>query len=186
MNKTLYLKQILTFSLLFTGLITIQSSVADNLMYANHTPAVNIQKNQDPLKNNYSADPVKFKRFNELSNGNKKIAQALFNAQFSGRSQRPIEIELSTAYWSLEKIASKNLELNSWGHVFEQMKSKRLIKERNLGQVIRNHSDMMHTKISDDSINKKVFNKKAAIVITNAKGDYVVINRTNSKGPDSL
>lgn len=127
--------------------------------------------------------------FEQLSSGNKKIAQALYRSQNIERTSSVISANtLNNKYWTLDKIAFTNSELNSWGQVFNQMKSENLIKEQNLGQVIRNHSDFMNSKSNkqENSVINSASNKKQAIVITNARGEYLVINRTNSKGPDNL
>lgn len=69
--------------------------------------------------------------FDRLSQGNQKIAQALFEAQKmclpSGANSCLTRDEIATM-----KLHGKQ----GWGEVFKQMKSQGLVEERNLGQVV--------------------------------------------------
>ena len=125
--------------------------------------------------------------YENLSKGNKKIAKALFNAQIKPVINNKV-YKTNQKTWSLDEIAAANNELNSWGQVFNHMKQDKLLKESNLGQIIRNHSDIIKPKNKvDDSLEDNLSPKhKEAIVITNANGEYLVINRNNTTGPGSL
>lgn len=122
-----------------------------------------------------------------LSSGDKKIADALYKAQFS-EEEELLNIFISAEKkWSQIEIASTNHKLNSWGKVFNQMKSAGLIKDENLGQVLRNHGELSrHENTERKDFTYVTVAKKKAIAITNANGEYMVINRTFTKGPDQL
>ncbi|NQU61660.1 MAG: hypothetical protein HQ512_11070 [Rhodospirillales bacterium] len=65
--------------------------------------------------------------FDQLSPGNQKIAQSLFNAQ---------QATDAGAAFSLDDIALTKQDGTGWGNVFRQMKDSGLVQERNLGQII--------------------------------------------------
>jgi len=62
--------------------------------------------------------------FDELSTGNQKIAQSMFDAQ-DGDSN-----------WTLEDISMAKQGGEGWGQVFQRMKEEGLFAEKNLGQVV--------------------------------------------------
>ena len=62
--------------------------------------------------------------FDELSTGNQKIAQSMFDAQ-DGDSN-----------WTLEEISMAKQDGEGWGQVFQRMKEEGLFAEKNLGQVV--------------------------------------------------
>ena len=62
--------------------------------------------------------------FDELSSGNQKIAQSMFDAQ-DGDSN-----------WTLEEISMAKQDGEGWGQVFQRMKEEGLFAEKNLGQVV--------------------------------------------------
>ncbi len=63
-----------------------------------------------------------------LSPGNRLIAEALFAAQ------GPDDRERKT--WPLARIAASRSDGQSWGDVFQQMKSENLLRAETLGQVV--------------------------------------------------
>ena len=65
--------------------------------------------------------------YDQLSSGNQKIAEALFQAQQGGGA---------TASWSIEDIALVKRQGSEWGNVFRRMKEDGLLLEKNLGQII--------------------------------------------------
>ncbi len=65
--------------------------------------------------------------YERLSPGNRKIADALFEAQKTGKG---------TASWSMEDIARTKQSGPGWGNVFRQMKADGLVAETNLGQIV--------------------------------------------------
>jgi hypothetical protein len=73
--------------------------------------------------------------FTRLSPGEQKIARALFEAQSTGAST-PL---------TLDEIAAKKQGGQGWGEVFKQMKTRGLVTQKNLGQVVssfeRQHND---------------------------------------------
>jgi hypothetical protein len=66
----------------------------------------------------------------QLSPGNQKIAQALFEAQ--PKSTAPN----APKTLSLDQIAAMKQGHEGWGEVFKAMKSQGLLTEKNLGQVV--------------------------------------------------
>ncbi len=65
--------------------------------------------------------------YNQLSPGNRKIADSLFQAQRGGDA---------TASWSINDIALAKRQGAGWSNVFKQMKEEGLVLEKNLGQII--------------------------------------------------
>jgi hypothetical protein len=70
--------------------------------------------------------------FDKLSNGNQKVASALFQAQ-EGTTSTPL---------TLDQIAARKQSGQGWGEVFKSMQAQGLVQEKNLGQVVSkyNHS----------------------------------------------
>lgn len=68
--------------------------------------------------------------FEKLSPGDQKIARALFQNQSTG------EASVNTKPLSLDEIAAMKLSGQGWARVFDEMKSRRLVRQRNLGQVV--------------------------------------------------
>jgi hypothetical protein len=64
--------------------------------------------------------------FTRLSLGEQKIARALFEAQ-STSAGTPL---------TLDEIAAKKQGGQGWGEVFKQMKTRGLVTQKNLGQVV--------------------------------------------------
>src|SRR5437763_10666397 len=73
--------------------------------------------------------------FAELSPGNQKIAQALFDAQrTNGTTRTPLTRDQIAALKGTE----------GWGRVFKQMKADGLVQARNLGQVVSGREHQLH------------------------------------------
>ncbi len=62
--------------------------------------------------------------FDDLSNGNQKIALSLFDAQDGSTN------------WTLEEISMAKQDGEGWGQLFQRMKEEGLFAEKNLGQVV--------------------------------------------------
>ncbi len=138
-------------------------------------------------KTQNSSNKKSTNHYQNLSAGNRKIAGALHSAQYLDAVENYPKFNATRKNWTLEKIANTNQKTKSWGQIFKLMKAENLIEEENLGQVMRNHSDMIKANKKPNNDNKVTpAKKKEAIVITNASGEYLVINRTDSKGPDNL
>ena len=73
--------------------------------------------------------------YGNLSPGKQKIVQSLYLAHLrgwtSGVTFRPL---------SRDQIAAMKREGHGWGEVFEQLRSKGMIREQSLGQVVRKYS----------------------------------------------
>jgi len=75
--------------------------------------------------------------FTSLSPGEQKIARALFEAQSTSGSTKPL---------TLDEIAAMKQGHKGWGEVFKKMKADGLLTEKNLGQVVsrfeRHHPEL--------------------------------------------
>jgi len=71
--------------------------------------------------------------FAQLSPGNQKIAQALFEAQ--PKSTAPN----APKTLSLDQIAAMKQGHEGWGEVFKQMKAQGLLTQKNLGQIVSSY-----------------------------------------------
>ena len=85
----------------------------------------------------------------KLSPGDQKLAQALFEAQTKSKSGvQPLTRD--------QIVAMKSQK--GWGDVFKDMKSKGLVTQRNLGQVVsefdRRHPEMAKIDTKPDKVDK--------------------------------
>jgi hypothetical protein len=76
--------------------------------------------------------------FASLSQGNKRIATALFEAQNTTAS--------GATPMTLEQIAHERRSGRKWGDVFQDMKSQGLIQAETLGQVLGRYDRARHSK----------------------------------------
>ena len=76
--------------------------------------------------------------FASLSQGNKRIATALFEAQNTTAS--------GATPMTLEQIAQERRSGRKWGDVFQDMKSQGLIQAETLGQVLGRYDRARHSK----------------------------------------
>jgi len=67
--------------------------------------------------------------FDQLSPGNQKIAEALFEGQ-------TIVGDETSEAWTLDQIATAKRDGQGWGEIFKQRKSDGLIDAKNLGQLV--------------------------------------------------
>ena len=73
-----------------------------------------------------------------LSQGNKRIATALFEAQNTTAS--------GATPMTLEQIAHERRSGRKWGDVFQEMKAQGLIQAETLGQVLGRYDRARHSK----------------------------------------
>jgi hypothetical protein len=64
----------------------------------------------------------------KLSTGNAKIARALFDAQ--------VKTPSSAKLLTLDQLAAQKQGGQSWGQIFQSMKTQGLVQDKNLGQVV--------------------------------------------------
>lgn len=76
--------------------------------------------------------------YQRLSSGNQKIARALFDAQAAVIV--PASPAASKAL-TLDEIAAQKQGGTTWGQVFMAMKSRGLLRERDLGQVVSRYEN---------------------------------------------
>jgi len=93
---------------------TIIFGIAAALMIAGQASA------QDLRTSGYAA-------YQDLSNGNQRIAASLFKAQ---------QVKHNGAFWSLDAIARQKQQCEGWGAVLGQMRQDGLINEPSIGRII--------------------------------------------------
>ena len=76
--------------------------------------------------------------FASLSQGNKRIATALFEAQNTTAS--------GATPMTLEQVAQEHRSGRKWGDVFQAMKSQGLIEAATLGQVLGRYDRARHSR----------------------------------------
>jgi hypothetical protein len=79
-----------------------------------------------PVSNSPAPAPTTAGSFDQLSTGNQKIARALYGAQRTD----------ATGTLTLDQIAAMKESGQGWGEVFKDLRSRGLITEKNLGQVV--------------------------------------------------
>lgn len=90
---------------------------------------------QAPTKATAPAPTQNGAAFDQLSPGGKKHAQALFDAQ-------------TTKKFSRDEIVAMHLNGKGWGEIFKELKAQGLVKEKNLGQLMRKHErQARHPKV---------------------------------------
>jgi len=79
--------------------------------------------------------------FERLPPGDQKIARALFEAQLADTTSAHI------TPLSLDEIAAMKLSGQGWPRVFDTMKSRQLVRQRNLGQVVNEFDAQQGTSL---------------------------------------
>jgi hypothetical protein len=74
--------------------------------------------------------------YERLSTGNQKVARALYAAQAAVVPPAPAGASSGSKSLSLDEIAAQKRGGASWGQVFSAMKSRGLVREKDLGQVV--------------------------------------------------
>ena len=96
---------------------------------------------QPPTTAQSARTPSTAGTFDTLSPRNQQIARALFEAQKpgapSGTTAQPPAPTTPSAPLTLDQIAAMKLSGKRWGEVFKLMKSRGLIRAKDLGQVVR-------------------------------------------------
>jgi hypothetical protein len=93
--------------------------------------------------------------FAQLSPGNQKIAQALFEAQTKStdpNAPKPL---------TLDEIATKKQGHEGWGEVFKDMKAQGLVAQKNLGQVVKSFESQHHESVKLEKAEKAQKAEKA-------------------------
>jgi hypothetical protein len=104
--------------------------------------------------------------FEQLSPGNQKIAQALFDAQQANTPPG------TAPALTRDDIAALQQNGQGWGEVFKQMQAQGLVQEKNLGQVVRTYQYQPRTTAPSSEV-----------VITTGSGKTVVTgNPSKSTG----
>ncbi len=91
--------------------------------------------------------------FDALSPGDQKIATALFQTQ---KSTSPAQPPLT-----LDQIAAQKQSRQGWGEVFDSMKSRGLLQEKNLGEVVSNQERAAAAKARGEAVPGAVRSGKA-------------------------
>lgn len=100
--------------------------------------------------------------FAQLSPGDQKIAQALFEAQTKSTSTAPNAPESLT----LDEIAAKKQGHEGWGEVFKDMKAQGLVTQKNLGQVVKSFESQHHESVKLEKAEKAQKAEKAEKIDT--------------------
>jgi hypothetical protein len=87
--------------------------------------------------------------YERMSTGNQKIARALFDAQAAATTPAPPSSG-STKVLTLDEIAAQKQNGTAWGQVFSAMKSRGLLLERNLGQVVSRYEHQNGAAMAGD------------------------------------
>ena len=111
--------------------------------------------------------------FEQLSTGNQKIAETLFEGQ-----NIPANGNGGTEAWSLNQIAAAKQDGQGWGEVFKQMKADGLVDAKNLGQLVSGHHKA-------SSLNTST---RSEIVVTTGNGRTMSFGRSrhSNRGKGSL
>lgn len=80
--------------------------------------------------------------FKMLLFGDRRIAQALYEAQVSGATSG------TNTRLTLDEIAAMKLRGEGWGEIFQQMKTEGRLEEKNLGQVVSEFASRHRVSLS--------------------------------------
>lgn len=103
--------------------------------------------------------------YSQLSSGNQKIAEALFQAQQGGGA---------TASWSIEDIALVKRQGSGWSNVFRRMKEDGLFLEKNLGQIISGRGKIGPGRGLKTAAGRTFRPVRFNVIVTTADGRRVV------------
>ena len=103
--------------------------------------------------------------YDQLSSGNQKIAEALFQAQQGGGA---------TASWSIEDIALVKRQGSGWSNVFRRMKEDGLFLEKNLGQIISGRGKIGPGRGLKTAAGRTFRPVRFNVIVTTADGRRVV------------
>jgi hypothetical protein len=87
--------------------------------------------------------------YERMSTGNQKIARALFDAQAAATTPAP-PASGTTKSLTLDEIAAQKQNGTAWGQVFSAMKSRGLVLEKNLGQVVSRYEHQNGAAMAGD------------------------------------
>jgi hypothetical protein len=91
--------------------------------------------------------------YERLSAGNQKIARALFDAQAAVALPGP---NSGAKTLTLDEIAAQKQNGVAWGQVFSAMKSRGLLREKDLGQVVTRYEHQGGGAVADAAKGKSV------------------------------
>jgi hypothetical protein len=83
--------------------------------------------------------------YERLSPGNQKVARALFDAQAAVAIPGPTS---GAKTLTLDEIAAQKQGGQAWGQVFHGMKTRGLLQESNLGQVVSRYEHQGRASVS--------------------------------------
>jgi hypothetical protein len=86
--------------------------------------------------------------YERLSPGNQKVARALFDAQAATPLPAPTSGTGSDKKLTLDEIAAQKQGGQGWGQVFHAMKTRGLLHESNLGQVVSRYENQGSASVS--------------------------------------
>ncbi len=103
--------------------------------------------------------------YNQLSPGNRKIADSLFQAQRG---------EDGNASWSIDDIALAKRQGTGWGSVFRQMKEDGLVLEKNLSQIISGRGKTEPGRGLRTAAGRIIRPIRSNVIVTTADGRRVI------------
>ncbi len=97
--------------------------------------------------------------YERLSPGNQKIARALFDAQAAVAMPAPDSGAGPDKKLTLDEIAAQKQGGQAWGQVFHGMKTRGLLHESNLGQVVSRYEHQGSASVSSAPQKSKTTNR---------------------------
>jgi hypothetical protein len=94
--------------------------------------------------------------YERLSAGNQKIARALFDAQAAVPTPASASASIGSKTLTLDEIAAQKQNGVAWGQVFSAMKSRGLLREKDLGQVVTRYEHQGGGAVADAAKGKSV------------------------------
>jgi hypothetical protein len=81
--------------------------------------------------------------YERMSQGNQKVARALFDAQAAAFTPAPPGSSSSRAQrmLTLDEIATQKQRAEGWGQIFQAMRAQGLLQETSLGQVVTRYEN---------------------------------------------
>ena len=93
--------------------------------------------------------------YERMSQGNQKVARALFDAQAAAFTPAPPGSSSSKAQrmLTLDEIAVQKQGAQGWGQVFQAMRAQGLVQETSLGQVVSRY-ETKGTRVATPPVNR--------------------------------
>ncbi len=125
---------------------------------------------QTTLPISHDAGTTTASLYEQLSPGNQKIADSLFEAQQGGDA---------AASWSVDDIALAKKKGTGWGNIFRRMKEDGLVPEKSLGQIISGRGNTgpgngLRTGLGKRTAVRAIRPIRSNVIVTTADGKRVI------------